>query len=52
LMNLCPIALINSDAKVFTHLMNAHMISAVTTLITPYQTGFVQGRFIADNGML
>ncbi|OAD74096.1 hypothetical protein PHYBLDRAFT_144555 [Phycomyces blakesleeanus NRRL 1555(-)] len=27
-------------------------MSAVTTLITPYQTSFVQGRFIADNGML
>ncbi|OAD65918.1 hypothetical protein PHYBLDRAFT_26722, partial [Phycomyces blakesleeanus NRRL 1555(-)] len=52
LRNWQPIALINTDAKVFTRLLNSRLISAATPLVNPYQTGFVQGRFIADNRML
>ncbi|CEP08875.1 hypothetical protein [Parasitella parasitica] len=47
-----PIALINTDAKVFTRILSARMADTASSLINPYQTGFVRGRFIADNGML
>lgn len=52
LKNFRPISLINTDAKVFTRILSSRMISTATTLITPYQTGFLRGRFIADNGLL
>jgi hypothetical protein len=47
-----PISLINTDNKVFTRILNTCVISWVGSLINPYQTGFVRGRFIADNGLL
>ena len=52
LKNWRPIALINTDAKVFTRLLNSRIVSVADKLISPYQTGFVRGRFIADNGKL
>ncbi|KAG0755660.1 hypothetical protein G6F62_008320 [Rhizopus arrhizus] len=52
LKNWRPISLINTDAKVFTRILNSRIILCADTLITPFQSGFVQGRFIADNGLL
>lgn len=52
LKNFRPISLINTDAKVFTRILSNRMISTASSIITPYQTGFVRGRFIADNGLL
>lgn len=52
LKNWRPISLINTDAKVFTRILSSRLISSASSLITPYQTGFVGGRFISDNGLL
>ncbi|CEP11917.1 hypothetical protein [Parasitella parasitica] len=52
LKNWRPIALINTDAKVFTRILSARMIEAASALINPFQTGFFRGRFIAKNGIL
>ena len=52
LSNWRPISLINTDAKVFTRLLNGRVIECAGDLINPFQTGFVRGRFIADNGLL
>ncbi|KAG2192648.1 hypothetical protein INT47_006906 [Mucor saturninus] len=52
LKNWRPISLINTDAKVFTRILSSRMIITASKLINPYQTGFVRGRFIADNGLL
>ena len=51
LKNWRPIALINCDAKVFTRLLNSRILTVANKLITGYQTGFIPGRFIADNGL-
>lgn len=51
LTNWRPIALINTDAKAFTRLLNSRMIEASKDIINPYQTGFVHGRYIADHDM-
>ncbi|KAG1445074.1 hypothetical protein G6F55_012092 [Rhizopus delemar] len=52
LKNWRPISLINADVKAFTRILNARIINIAKSLITPFQTGFVHGRFIADNGLL
>ncbi|KAG0890567.1 hypothetical protein G6F36_013252 [Rhizopus arrhizus] len=52
LKNWRPISLINADAKVFTRLLNSRIIKCAQKLVTPYQAGFLRGRFIADNGLL
>ncbi|CEP20019.1 hypothetical protein [Parasitella parasitica] len=52
LQNWHPISLINTDAKVFTRILSGRMIDIAAHLINPFQTGFVRGRFIADNGLL
>ncbi|CEP20204.1 hypothetical protein [Parasitella parasitica] len=52
LKNWRPIALINTDVKVFTRILSARMIETASALINPFQTGFVRDRFVADNGML
>lgn len=52
LKNYRLISLICTDAKVLTRIINARPTSIATKLITPYQTGFLQNRFIADNGLL
>ncbi|KAG1040349.1 hypothetical protein G6F43_012298 [Rhizopus delemar] len=51
-LNWRPISLINTDAKVFTRILSARIISCVDDLITPYQWGFLRHLFIADNGLL
>ncbi|KAG1139728.1 hypothetical protein G6F37_008965 [Rhizopus arrhizus] len=52
LRNRWPISLINTDAKVFTRIINSRMIRCAFKLVSPYQTGFVRSRFIADNDLL
>lgn len=52
LRNWRPISLINTDAKIFTRLLNARLVQVADTLINQFQTGFLPKRFIADNGML
>lgn len=51
LKNWRPISLINCDAKVFTRLLTRRMAPAMSTCINRYQTGFLPGRFIAENGL-
>ncbi|KAG1152042.1 hypothetical protein G6F37_003564 [Rhizopus arrhizus] len=52
LRNWRPISLISTDAKVYTRLLDACLLPAVSSLITPFQTRFMRRRFIADNGLL
>lgn len=52
LKNWRPISLINCDAKVFTRLTNERLKLITTKIIQPYQTGFMQSRFIGNNGLL
>lgn len=52
LENWRPIALINIDAKVFTRLLNARVMPYTNRLTSPYQLGFMSGRFIDENGKL
>ena len=49
LENWRPIALINTDCKLFTRMLASRLNQILPQYITPLQTGFVQGRFIADN---
>ncbi|OBZ81448.1 Transposon TX1 uncharacterized protein, partial [Choanephora cucurbitarum] len=52
LRNWRPISLINCDAKIFPRILNARMKEVAPSVITPFQTGFMPGRFIATNGIL
>jgi hypothetical protein len=52
LKNWRPNPQINADAKSFTRLLNGRLITCALKLISPFQTGFIRGRFIADNGPL
>ena len=52
LKNWRPITLINCDAKIYTRMLNARLVSVISPLITPHQSGFMKERFIADNGLL
>ena len=52
LRNWRPISLINCDGKIFTRILNARMKEVAPSVITPFQTGFMPGRFIATNGLL
>ncbi|OBZ80700.1 Transposon TX1 uncharacterized protein, partial [Choanephora cucurbitarum] len=52
LRNWRSISLINTDAKVFTRILNSRFLMVTDQMINPYQSGFVRGRFIADNGLL
>ncbi|KAG1258817.1 hypothetical protein G6F68_008538 [Rhizopus microsporus] len=52
LKNWRPISLINTDAKVFTRLLNARLMPHLNRLISPQQLGFMPGRFIGENGKL
>ncbi|KAG1469191.1 hypothetical protein G6F56_003395 [Rhizopus delemar] len=47
-----PISLINTDAKVFTRLLNGRLMPHMNRLISPSQLGFMPGRFIGENGKL
>ncbi|KAG1144619.1 hypothetical protein G6F37_012271 [Rhizopus arrhizus] len=52
LKNWRPISLINTDAKAFTRLLNARLMSYLSKIITTNQLGFMPGRFIADHDQL
>lgn len=52
LSNWRPLSLINCDAKLFTKVLANRLNGILPRLLTPYQTGFVRGRAIADNGMI
>lgn len=52
LKNYRPISLINTDAKVFTRLLNARLMPTMNRLISPHQLGFMPGRFIGENGKI
>ncbi|KAG1125587.1 hypothetical protein G6F42_008578 [Rhizopus arrhizus] len=51
LPNWRPISLINTDAKVFTRLLQSRMTRPSKELICQAQTGFLPERFIGDNGL-
>jgi len=51
LKNWRPISLINTDAKVFTRLLNSRLMKYFSKSISPNQLGFMPGRFIADHGL-
>ncbi|CAO0798869.1 unnamed protein product [Mucor circinelloides] len=51
LANYRPITLIAADCKVFTRIMNSRVIPVANKLISPYQCGFLSGRYIGDHGM-
>ncbi|KAG0971671.1 hypothetical protein G6F29_013981 [Rhizopus arrhizus] len=51
LKNWRPIALINCDAKIFSRLLTHRMAPLMKRLINPFQKGFIQDRFIGENGM-
>jgi hypothetical protein len=52
LKNWRPISLINCDAKIFTRLLTKRMAPILNRVITPYQAGFLPGRFIAEHGLV
>jgi hypothetical protein len=45
-----PLSLINSDAKIFTKILSNRLNTMLPKLINQYQTGFMPGRLIANNG--
>ena len=47
-----PLSLINADAKLFTKIITLRLRAPLGRLITPFQTGFVPGRHISDNGLV
>ena len=51
LKNWRPICLLGCDGKVFTRIITKRMAPIVSKIINPYQSGFLQKRFICDNGM-
>jgi len=52
LANWRPLSLINCDAKLFAKVLANRLNGILPRLLTPYQTGFVRGRAIADNGVI
>lgn len=52
LKNWRPLSLICCDAKIFTRLLNQRLMPFMNKIISPQQSGFMPGRFIADNGMI
>ncbi|KAG2198727.1 hypothetical protein INT47_005412 [Mucor saturninus] len=50
LSNHRPISLINTDAKLFTRMLNARLMMYMNDLISPQQMGFMPSRFIGENG--
>ncbi|OAD65058.1 hypothetical protein PHYBLDRAFT_102412, partial [Phycomyces blakesleeanus NRRL 1555(-)] len=51
LKNWWPIALINTNAKVFTRILNAQIIHTSNSF-NHYKTGFVKGQFIVDSEIM
>ncbi|SAL97551.1 hypothetical protein [Absidia glauca] len=52
LKNWRPISLINCDGKIFTRLLTQRLSPIMNAIINPQQTGFINGRFIGENGMV
>ncbi|KAG2193585.1 hypothetical protein INT47_007388, partial [Mucor saturninus] len=50
LSNHRPISLINTDAKLFTRMLNSRLMMYMNDLISPQQMGFMPSRFIGENG--
>jgi hypothetical protein len=50
LKNWRPLSLINTDAKLFTKMIANRLNVHLPNMINPYQTGFMPGRLISDNG--
>lgn len=44
-----PISLINTDMKLFAHLINARLAACLPQMVHPDQTGFVNGRYVSTN---
>ncbi|KAI8576323.1 hypothetical protein K450DRAFT_202076 [Umbelopsis ramanniana AG] len=49
LRNWRPIALVNADSKIFSKVLSNRIQQTISLCIDQYQTGFVRGRYIADN---
>jgi hypothetical protein len=49
LRNWRPIALINTDNKIFSRILASRIQLLATKCVNQYQTGFIRGRYIADN---
>lgn len=49
LRNWRPIALINTDSKIFSRILTHRLQEITKKCINRYQTGFIRGRYIADN---
>lgn len=47
--NYRPISLINTELKLFTHLINRRMQATLEKIVHPNQTGFVPGRLMTTN---
>lgn len=47
--NYRPIALMNTEVKIYTHLINGRLRPLLDDLIHPSQSGFVPGRLMSDN---
>ena len=45
----CPLTLLNSDYKIFSKVLALRLQKVLNTVIHESQTGFVKGRFIAEN---
>jgi exonuclease III len=52
LKNWRPISLINTDAKIFTRLINLRLMTHLGTRISTMQMGFMPTRFIGEQGMI
>lgn len=51
LKNHRPISLINCDTRLFAKLVTQHIGPLVKKLLNTYQSRFLPGRFIGDNGL-
>jgi hypothetical protein len=49
--NYRPIALINTDAKIFSRLLSSRIIRTMSKYLCKYQSGFLLSRLIADSGL-
>jgi hypothetical protein len=52
LQNWRPISLINTDAKIFTRMINARLMKYMNKCISTNQMGFMPKRFIGEQGMI
>lgn len=52
LQNWRPISLINTDAKIFTRMINARLMQFMNKCISTNQMGFIPKRFIGEQEMI